>query len=180
MNKMFDHLASNEIEGPHLQIQILSKREIVPPAETKLAIKSLLNYDEHCIDTTDQLFDRIYTSKYSSYESSLCIDNLDKIFDDSLEYIFRKSIEDHDFPLSQNFNAYTALKSAVDEVYVAADDIGVKGIQKMNELLHKFKSWCNKKQYNNCESSDEKRYVPMTQENYKGTAKRVLNTYSMH
>ncbi len=49
--------------------------EIVPPTETKLAIKRLLNYDEHCIDTTDDLFDGFYTSKYSPYESSLCIDD---------------------------------------------------------------------------------------------------------
>ncbi len=55
------------------------------------------------------------------------------------------------------------MKSEVDEAYAAANDIVVEGIQKMNEFLYKFKSWCNKKQYDNCESSDEKRYVPMTQ-----------------
>ncbi len=107
---MLDHLASNKIEGPCLWIQIPSKVEIVPAAETKLAIKRLLNDDEHCIYTTDELFDGLYTSKYRPYENSLCIDNSDKIFDDSLDCIFSKSIEDHDFPLSQNVNACTALK----------------------------------------------------------------------
>ncbi len=87
MNKLFDHLASNEIEDHCLQIQIPSKLEIVPPREMKLAIKILWNYDEHCIDTTDDLFDGLYTSKYSPYERSLCIDNSDKIFDDSMECI---------------------------------------------------------------------------------------------
>ncbi len=141
MNKLFDHLASKEIGDPCLQIQIPSKLEIVPPAETKLAIKRLWNYDEHCMDTRDNLFNGLYTSKYSTYES---IDNSDKIFDVSLECIFSKSIEDHDFPLSQNINACTGLKSAVDEACAATDDIGVEVIQKMNELLCKFKSWCNK------------------------------------
>ncbi len=71
------------------------------------------------------------------------------------------------------------LKSAVDEAYAGADDIGVEEIQKRNQMLQEFKSWCNKRQYENHESSDEKRYVPMTQENYKGTAKRDLNKYNM-
>ncbi len=48
-----------------------------------------------------------------------------------------------------------ALKSAVDEAYAAADDKSVEGIQKMNEVLHKFKSQSNKKQYDNCESRYE-------------------------
>ncbi len=33
MNKLFDHVASNEIEGPCIQIQISLKLEIIPPAE---------------------------------------------------------------------------------------------------------------------------------------------------
>ncbi len=141
MNKLFDHLASNEIEDHCLQIQIPSMLEIVPSREMKLAIKILWNYDEHCIDTTDDLFDGLYISKYSPYERSLCIDNSDKIFDDSMEYIFSKSIKDHHFPLSQNINSCKPLKSAVDEAYSASDDIGIEGIQIMNELLHEFKSW---------------------------------------
>ncbi len=144
-NKLFDYPASNKIEGPCLQIQIPSKLEIVPPADIKPAIKRLLNYDEYCIDTTDDLFDALYTSKHSPNESSLCTDYLDKIFDDSLECIFSESIEDHDCPLSQNVNSPKALKYAVDAANAAADDVGVEGIQKINELLHKFKSWCNKK-----------------------------------
>ncbi len=76
-------------------------------------------------------------------------------------------------------NACQALKSAVYEAYTAADDICVEGIQKMNEMLHEFKSWCNKMQYENCVISDKKRYVSMTQEYYKETTKRVLNTYNM-
>ncbi len=48
------------------------------------------------------------------------------------------------------------MKSAVDEAYAAADNTGVEGIQKMNEMLHKFKSWCNKKQYENPESNDKR------------------------
>jgi len=138
------------------KIQTLSKLEIVPLTETKLAIKRLLHNDEQCIDTTDDIFDGLYTSSFSLYESGLCLDNSDKIFDDLIECIFSKSIEDHDFPLSHNVNACKALKSAVYEAYAAADDIGVEGIQKMNELLHKFKSGCNKNQYDNHERSDEK------------------------
>ncbi len=105
MNKLFDPLASNGIERNCLQIQMPSKFEILPPAETKPAIKRLLNHDKNFIDTTDELFDVLYTSKNSLYEISLCIDYSDKIFDDFLECIFSKSIEDHDLPLSQNVNA---------------------------------------------------------------------------
>ncbi len=61
-NKLFDHIAS---EGPHLQIQIPSNLEIIPPSETKSAMKRLLNFGEHCIDKADDLFDWLYASKYS-------------------------------------------------------------------------------------------------------------------
>ncbi len=74
-----------------------------------MAIKRLLNYDKHCIDTTDYLFDGMYTSNYSPHESSLCLDNFNKIFDDLVECMFGKPIEDHDFPLSQNVNACRVL-----------------------------------------------------------------------
>ncbi len=60
----------------------------------------------------------------------MCIDNSEKVFDDLLEFIFSKAIKDHDFPLSQNVNANKALKSAVNEAYEAAVDIGVEGIKK--------------------------------------------------
>ncbi len=113
--------------------------------ETKLEIKRLLNSDEQCIDTTDDLFDGLYTSNYSPDKSSLCLDNLDEIFDKLIESILSTSIEDHDFLLSQNFNACKALKSAVYEEFAAADDVGVEWIQKMNPMLQEFKSWCNKR-----------------------------------
>ena len=50
----------------------------------------------------------------------------------------------------------------------------------MEETLNEFNQWCSSELASqDAENNGKRKYVPMTQESYTGTAKRVYNTFNM-
>ncbi len=65
------------------------------------------------------------------------------------ELMLSTAIEDADFPTTVKMNVQSALTGIVDDAYWMADDICVEGIQKLQSISNKFRSWFNMKHTEN-------------------------------
>ncbi len=99
----------------------------------------------------------------------------------NLEELFSNAIKDSVLPSESKIDARSTLKGSVDDAYRMADDIGVEGVKKFEDMLNNFKSWCNKK----CSERElpdcnlKRKNVPMTSDKYTSNVKRVFNTHHM-
>lgn len=100
-----------------------------------------------------------------------------------LNEMFSDVLEDLEFPTALKLKARRALKGAVDNAYQMADDVGQEGIKKLELIMNKFKSWCNKnvlkKPKKKNITSLMRPPVPMTNEKYTSNVKKVMNTHHM-
>ncbi len=168
---LYDALISNDIQGPKLQHQICSNIPLECRSDHLPAEMRLKNYSMDDIDIDDsEPFDGFQTR---FVEPSGCSQNLEKLFSNA--------IQDSVLITHSKTNARSALKASVDDAYRMADDIGVKGIKKLENVLNEFKTWCNRKRVEKetPDSSLKKKFIPMTSDNYTDNAKRVFNTHNM-
>jgi len=63
-----------------------------------------------------------------------------------------------------------------------ADRIGNEGLKEFERKMKEFHTWASDKleECGDSNKNKKRKYVPMTQEEYKGTVDRVFNTYTMH
>ena len=74
----------------------------------------------------------------------------------------------------------TRLRPFVESAYKLADRLGDFAQQHLEEKLSEFNDWCSAQlAEKNAEKNTKRKYIPFSQEEYEGTAKRVLNTHHM-
>ncbi len=57
-----------------------------------------------------------------------------------------EAIDDCDFPITTNTDAWNVLKGMVDNVYQMTDNADIDEITNLESIFKAFRSWCNEKQ----------------------------------
>ncbi len=171
IQSFYDTLSSNNIKGPKLQHQICNNILLECCSDSLPAEMRLKNYSIDDIDIDgSEPFDGFETR---FVEPSGCSQNLEKLFSNA--------IEDSVLITESKMDARSVLKASVDDAYRMADDIGVEGVKKLEEILNEFKTWCNRKraEKETPDSTLKRKFIPMTSDNYISNVKRVFNTHHM-
>ena len=97
--------------------------------------------------------------------------------------IFEEAISNAAVPENvKGVGAREKLRALTNTSYAMADKVGPSGIEKLEKMMTEFHLWCSSQLPETVDASatcGKRKHVPLTQESYDGTAKRVLNTNNM-
>ena len=190
----FHTLSSHAMEpkGPTLKVSIPGDMLVYDRQPSLPAIDRLKNYDKDGVnvDRIDGLFSSTFTPSMDDPNNN---DDVNDIFQEMVydiqqdtsvasEVLFNTSVENHAIPDTMaGVNTRTAMRSLVDTSFELADRIGNEGVKEFERKMKEFHTWASDKleQSGDSDKNKKRKYVPMTQEAYKGTADRVFNTYTM-
>ena len=184
-------LCNNKVEEPRLRLGIPQSIPVEEPSPVKLALDRLKNYDPSSIDLSK--VDGMHCFTYSppldenmSPDFSSCfetmIEEVQKATPESFEKWFSVSADDKSGTpgSTKKASARTRLRPFVDAAYQLADCLGESAQKHLEEKLSEFNDWCSVQlAEKDAEKNTKRKSVPFSQEEYEGTAKRVLNTHHM-
>ena len=194
----FHELALADVKGPRLGATIPSTLTTHDPRDTLPALDRLSNYDRNNIDLT--IVDGMYCSDFvpdleesgtnnaevnATFEAMF--QDLQNVTSKESSQLFSAAVSDAELPKASSasvLSARNALRSLVDTSYFLADRVGPDGIKWFDEMNREFQKRCeshlemNRKE-NERRSRHPCKYVPITMEQYDGSADRVFNTKHM-
>jgi len=197
----FHELALADVKGPRLGAEIPSTMATHHPSKILPALDRLSNYNRNDIDLT--IVDGMYCSDFvpecdesgtnhaevnATFEAMF--QQLQNVTSEESSQLFSAAISDAELPkmhasgTSVPVSARNALRSLVDTSYILADKVGPVGVQWLEETLRNFQQRCeshleiNRKE-NERNTRHPCKYVPITMEEYDGSADRVFNTRHM-
>ena len=187
---MYMKLVMSNEGGPLLRVAI-PNTNIFPIEEPLLILPAcdrIKNYSSEDVSELED-FDGLFSQDYEpddyemDEEQNLFMNIANRICDMTTDVTndkFSESINDTVFPelTASRFNTREMLKQKIEDCCSAADKVGADGKKELGRVLDSFQQWCATKDDGNNDDKDSK-YVPMTNSNYKGTAKRVFNTHHM-
>ena len=193
---LFHELASNEVKGPTLPLDIPHSLPIEEASTTESALDRLKNYDKTKIDLSR--VDNMHCFTHTPADAEIVggdelEDELEVIFSEMMSElqestpqdfsaVFNESVLDSDVPPAggKRVGARTNLRSLVNTAYDLADRLGDDGSSRLEQVVSEFNSWCSSKlAVQDQDSNDKRKYVCLSQQSYEGTAKRVFNTRHM-
>ena len=193
IQKTYHQLASNDISGPSLAIEIGSQIHIVNEHVHLAAVERVKNYDvSHLkLDKFDGCHTQTYTPSAGDENEDIMQEKMfaeerDYFYgmtEESTELIFDESINNSDLPKSMSAGISTRdkLKQPWEEACALADNIGVEAATELEMTLKRFSAFCNEKNHTVTNDGDDCDgvIVPATGARYKGTRRRIFNTHHM-
>ena len=196
IQQMYHLLACHPIKGPKLRIPIPESLRIENPDPMLPAIDRIKNYDKVDIDMSllGHMDSQTFVPSQEDgnddadeswdYFSQQC-DVLQNGISQGAEVMFDICLANSTIPKAAKVGVRTRdlLKQLWEESCYEADNLGDDGVKKLEENLLNFRLWSNdQSKVTSSNDADEGvgRIVPMTQGRFKGTAKRIHNTFHMH
>ena len=193
IQQTYHQLASNDISGPTLPIDIGSQIPIQKEHVHLEAVARVKNYDlsNLNLDQFDGAHSQTYTPSYGNENDEIMEDKMYAkereyfygLTQENTELIFDESINNSNLPTSMSRGILTRnkLKQPWEEACALADNLGIEAATELEMALKKFSKFCNDKS-SMIRNNDEDRdgvIVPATGAKYKGTATRIMNTHHM-
>ena len=192
IKKTFHSLATNDIRGPNLAIEIPDSIDITAPSLVESALDRMLNYDKNDIDMS--LFDGYHTMTHTPSDWQ---ESTDDIFarmseclatkpDTRLVTEFHTSIHDTDCDFgNESGKARRVLAQAWNECTDMADFVGPNGVRELERVLDEFRNWTRKQ--NQTMPNDGPTNLKIGKQSkpeqhtmagapYRGTGGRIYNT----
>ena len=189
MNCNFHRLATNDIKGPKLRVQISSLLALDDADDITPAVARLKNYPGGSIDIS-KLRETVNTKRIVHLSQTQEEETYDAMFNDLADElrvgisgpvsdIFSASISNAEFIVGDSSSrlARESLKQLWEESCSVLDNLGTVGVKELERHLILFRKYCNERTQSTTDT--EGRNIPMTQEKYTGKAKRIKNTHHM-
>ena len=189
----FDLLARNEPTGPTLRVPIPNCMPIKERIPILPAADRLKNYDKSMLDLS--ILDGMFSDTFSpSTEFNLQNDELCELAQQivcgirdstpaAAEDMFTEAVSNFEIATGVNkgVDSRTAMRPLVDTAFLLSDRLGREGLQKLEEMMSEYNKWASGRlsETKDADKNKKRKHVPLTQEEYEGTADRVLNTHHM-
>ena len=184
-------LCNNKVKGPRLRVGIPECIPIEEPSPVRSALDRLKNYDASSIDLSkvDGMHCFTYSPPLDDQTSPDFLSFFETMMEDVIESTpesfgrwFQVSADDDGgtHVSAKSSSARTRLRPFVDSAYKLADRLGESAHQHLEEKLSEFNDWCSVQlAEKDAKKNTKRKYIPFSQEEYEGNAKRVFNTHHM-